>query len=227
MSTYTLQIKLLSDTTFGRGDGVAGGVDAEVQHDSLGLPSISGRSLKGLLVNAAADILYSLNQVEAGTWHAVAERLFGVSGQTQNPSDLLIIGNATFAPDLVEHLRHEKSLSREDILNSVTAIRRQTAIDAESGAPRDESLRSMRVVVREQTFYAPLQFTRDPSNDEKAFLAACVLSLRRMGTGRTRGRGHVSVCISDAPQDAEKFAAAQIQDLTSIWFVPFKHEVTA
>lgn len=227
MPTYTLQIEMLSDTTFGRGDGVAGGVDAEVQHDSLGLPSISGRSLKGLLVNAAADILYALNQIEDGRWRAAAERLFGVSGQTQETSDLLIIGNATFAPDLVEYLRHEKSISREDILNSVTAIRRQTAIDAESGAPCDESLRSMRVVMREQIFYAPLQFTREPTNDEKAFIAACVLSLRRMGTGRTRGRGHVSVCINNAPQEAEKFATAQIQDITESWFASFKQEVTA
>lgn len=227
MPTYTLQIKLLSDTTFGRGDGVAGGVDAEVQHDPLGLPTISGRSLKGVLVNAAADVLYALNQTEGGKWYKAAESLFGISGQTQKPSGLLILGNAAFAPDLAAYLRYENSLSREDVLESVTAIRRQTAIDAESGAPRDESLRSMRVVTREQIFYAPLQFTREPSEDEKAFLAACVLSLRRMGTGRTRGRGHVEVRLSDAPQDAENFAAAQIQDLTPNWFALFKKEVTA
>lgn len=34
MTTLELHLKLLSDATFGRGDGVAGLVDAEVEHDS-------------------------------------------------------------------------------------------------------------------------------------------------------------------------------------------------
>lgn len=227
MTIYTLQIQLLSDTTFGRGDGVVGEVDAEIQHDELGLPVISGRSLKGLLVNGAAEILSVLSRKQQERWNLVAERLFGISGQTQKPSDLLTIGNATFAPDLVEYLHYEDALSREEILNSVTAIRRQTALNVETGVPKDESLRSMRVVLREQSFYAPLQFSNDPSESEKAFFAACVYSLRRMGTGRTRGRGCVAVCITDAPQEADKYSMAKIQDLTAAWFAPFKQEVTA
>ena len=39
MNKYKLKIKLLSDTTFGRGDGVAGIADQEVEHDSYGLLS--------------------------------------------------------------------------------------------------------------------------------------------------------------------------------------------
>ena len=41
---YWLKIDLLSDTTLGRGDGVAGVVDAEVQHDAYGLPYLSGKT---------------------------------------------------------------------------------------------------------------------------------------------------------------------------------------
>lgn len=46
---YSIKIKLLSDTTFGRGDGVAGLVDQEVEHDQYGFPFLRGRTLKGLL----------------------------------------------------------------------------------------------------------------------------------------------------------------------------------
>jgi hypothetical protein len=34
MSLYQLRIQLLSDATFGRGDGVAGLIDQEVEHDA-------------------------------------------------------------------------------------------------------------------------------------------------------------------------------------------------
>lgn len=37
MTRYILQIKLESDAAFSRGDGVAGTVDSEVQHDQNGL----------------------------------------------------------------------------------------------------------------------------------------------------------------------------------------------
>ena len=36
MTRYILKIKLESEAAFGRGDGVAGLVDAEVQHDDYG-----------------------------------------------------------------------------------------------------------------------------------------------------------------------------------------------
>jgi len=55
MPIYTLELELLSDTTPGRGEGVAGLVDAEVQHDELGLPVISGRALKGCCERVRCD----------------------------------------------------------------------------------------------------------------------------------------------------------------------------
>ena len=61
MMKLALTIELLTDTTFGRGDGVAGLVDEEVEHDSqTGLPIIRGRTLKGLLVEECANLLYAL-----------------------------------------------------------------------------------------------------------------------------------------------------------------------
>src|SRR5690606_30147597 len=42
-------IELLSDTTFGRGEGTPGTVDVEIEHDTYGLPMLGGKSLRGLL----------------------------------------------------------------------------------------------------------------------------------------------------------------------------------
>ncbi|PVE30161.1 hypothetical protein DC030_15410, partial [Enterococcus faecalis] len=58
-----IRLKLLSDATFGRGDGVSGLVDEEVEHDArTGLPLVRGRTLKGLLVEGCADIFYALGE---------------------------------------------------------------------------------------------------------------------------------------------------------------------
>ena len=57
MTKYILKITLESDAVFGRGDGVAGAIDTEVQHDQNGFPFLNGRTIKGLLVQECADIL--------------------------------------------------------------------------------------------------------------------------------------------------------------------------
>lgn len=44
-----LHIELLSDATFGRGEGSAGEVDTEVEHDEFGIPFIGGKTVRGLL----------------------------------------------------------------------------------------------------------------------------------------------------------------------------------
>jgi hypothetical protein len=88
-------------------------------------------------------------------------------------------------------------LTSADLLESLTAIRRQTAIDEETGAPEEGSLRSMRVVLRDTPFNAKLSFDKDPDNTAKALLAACALALRRAGTGRNRGRGRLAARLYD------------------------------
>lgn len=67
MTAYKLQFDLRSAATFGRGDGVAGLVDEEVEHDGDGLPFLRGRTLKGLLAEECANILYALELQQRAT----------------------------------------------------------------------------------------------------------------------------------------------------------------
>jgi hypothetical protein len=70
----------------------------------------------------------------------------------------------------------------------------------------------MRVVLRGTTFVAPLGLAREPDADTLALLAACVLALRRGGTGRNRGRGRLQVELCDGgglPVTAIHFAHFQ------------------
>lgn len=197
MRNYTLRIRLLSDTTFGRGDGVAGTVDTEVQHDAYGLPYLSGRTLKGLLGAECADILHALaharpDQVER--WRTAAQHLFGASGTGLTGAARLRIGPAQLPDDLRAAIARDvdaKRVTRAEILDCLTALRRQTAMDPTSGAPQTETLRTMRVILRDTTFTAGLQFMQDPAEDDLALLAACAKAFRRAGTGRNRGRGRL------------------------------------
>jgi CRISPR/Cas system CSM-associated protein Csm3 (group 7 of RAMP superfamily) len=194
MSKYKLKIKLLSDTTFGRGDGVAGIVDQEVEHDPYGLPYLRGRTLKGLLSEECDNLIYTLSDNKE-YWQKVSSRLFGKSGSGLDIMAAVHIGNAQLPLDLqqaVAHAIQAKELTSQQVLSSLTSIRKQTAIDAKTGVADEGSLRSARVVLRESEFVSDLFFeSQIVEEDMLTLLAVGALSLRHLGSGRNRGRGSV------------------------------------
>ncbi|MCA6578684.1 MAG: RAMP superfamily protein [Pseudanabaena sp. M085S1SP2A07QC] len=201
MNNYKLKIKLLSDTTFGRGDGVAGIVDQEVEHDSYGLPYLRGRTLKGLLSEECDNLIHSLvdNQKH---WQELVCKLFGISGSGLDIMAAVHIGDARLPSDLQQAVAHEiqeNDLTSQQILSSLTTIRKQTAISAETGVAEAKSLRSARVVIRDLEFTSDLLFeTETVEEDMLTLLAIGTLSLRHLGSGRNRGRGHVQCTLHDA-----------------------------
>ncbi len=202
--TLQIHLQLKSDATFGRGDGVAGLVDEEVEHDAeTGLPFIRGRTLKGLLAEECANILFALNRQNCPEYlrlEQAAKFLFGQAGSTLEDDAMMHVG-AGMLPEVLRKAVgadvKSNRLAPADVLESLTAIRRQTAIDDTTGAPDEGSLRSMRVVLRDTPFIAELNFDRDPDETARALLAACVSSLRRVGTGRNRGRGRLRARLCD------------------------------
>lgn len=191
MTSFLLTFKLITDATFGRGDGVAGVVDNEVEHDEYGLPYLGGRALKGLLEEECANILFSLKKQGKGIlFFESASHLFGCPGSTHSDEAILHEGAAKLPEDLRKAIAHA-NIEREEVLKSLTAIRVQTAIDEELGAPKKGSLRNMRVVLRKTPFLAELSFLQEPSDMDMALLSACVKAFRRAGTGRNRGKGEL------------------------------------
>ncbi|VXD25825.1 conserved hypothetical protein [Planktothrix serta PCC 8927] len=214
MNIYELQvqIKLLSDTTFGRGDGVAGLVDQEVEHDSYGFPYLRGRTLKGLLSEECDNLLILLKDEVFRHWNDVRNKLFGVAGSVIEKTSIMHVSDACLPQKLREAVkiqiekepeRDKPALTPTDILHSLTTIRRQTAINPNNGTADRGSLRSARVVIRDRTntpsrFTASLFFDEEPTADMKALLAVGVLALRHIGSGRNRGRGHVQCSLWNA-----------------------------
>ncbi|MEM3485505.1 MAG: hypothetical protein QXI12_07765 [Candidatus Methanomethyliaceae archaeon] len=201
MSRYLLRFVLESDAAFGRGDGLAGIVDVEVQHDEYGCPFLGGRSLKGLLVNECAEILAAIPDGQKSRWQRAAQRIFGCPGSSLADNALMSVGDARLPQDLLAAIRQDiendnSTLKPEQILESITALRRQTAMD-ETGVPLEHTLRTVRIILRGTPFEASLDFSVDPSADDLALLAACIKAFRRAGTARNRGRGRLNAELVD------------------------------
>ncbi len=203
MITYTLCLHLISDTTFGRGDGIAGSLDREVEHDKHGLPYLRGRTLKGLLAEEVDNTVFSLYQISQNSKQqfdysavrAARHALFGRPGSGLTNSGALHISNAQL-PENIRSVVAQSNLNREQVLRSLTRVRRQTAIDR-SGIANSGSLRSMRVINRETPMEATVSIPTELSDWQFALLAAGVLALRRGGTGRNRGRGKLRADLLD------------------------------
>ena len=204
MKRLQLRLQLESDATFGRGEGLAGLVDEEIEYDGeTGLPFVRGRTLKGLLVEECANLLFTLQTASSSalsTLETSAGRLFGRPGSDLGSAALLHVGPALLPDELREAVRSgiaRAELQPAAVLEALTAIRRQTAIDEGRAAPETGSLRAMRVVLRQTVFRSWLDFADDPTEDDLALLAACALSVRRAGIGRNRGRGRLSLHLLD------------------------------
>jgi hypothetical protein len=220
MESYWICFTLESDATFGRGEGVAGLVDQEVDHDSLGLPYLKGRTLKGLLNEECANILFALEggRDNVERWLEPAQRLLGSPGSRTEDAAWLHIGPARLPADL----RHEvhkivrdpaAAIKPPDVLDSLTAIRHQTAVDEATGAPDRGTLRAMRVVLRQTPFEARLTFPCGSQPEDLELLAACTVALRRAGTGRNRGRGRLRATLhaDDNGQPGKDITKDQLQ----------------
>lgn len=237
MATYQLEITLKSETTFSRGDGQAGVVDIEVQHDAIGCPYWSGRAIKGILVNECAEILDALGGEKAPEqWLSAAETLFGRPGNAFKSGGWLSIGEAHLPDDLrelfawqlrqriarsrydgitAEEMRSvveiQRELFRKQLLDALTSMHSQTALE-EDGSAREHSLRTNRVLLRDLIFLSDLQTSKELTETEKGLLAACVMAMRTSGSSRNRGKGAISTRILNTDG----------KPITRDWFSAFK-----
>jgi CRISPR/Cas system CSM-associated protein Csm3 (group 7 of RAMP superfamily) len=194
MQKLLMKFTLKSDACFSRGDGTAGEVDIEVQHDQYGLPYLNGRALKGLLHEEAAELVDALQMADSTThdWNLTANRVFGEPGSGIETQGLVKFGDATLPADfrsqVIEKVKSNSGLDAHQVLKLLTSTRTQTAND-ETGAPKLETLRVMRIIPRKTPFEAELTLDDEIKDVDLAFLAACIQAFRRAGSNKTRGMG--------------------------------------
>lgn len=166
------------------GSGLAAGadVDALVVKDANGLPFVPGRTLKGLLREAAYELCSD---------RSLLNRIFGISGDEQpaNDGDCRIgesfFGNATLAEG--------KAIVASGLTPHLFQTFASTRIDEKSGIAKDNTLRRIETVV-------PCTLEGDIKNvpDEgMEVLRQAMQMVKRMGTGRNRGYGRCSITINE------------------------------
>lgn len=192
-------IELLSDTTFGRGEGTPGVVDVEIDHDAYGLPILGGKSLRGLLRDSWLSMQRQFPELlDAGC------RVLGPHGDVEETAivrfgDAVVEESArTYFAAAVERSLHPLPISA--ILSALTEIRWQTSEERETGAPARATLRSTRVALRGLKLAAPLLWLAEPSRADCQCLALATLATRHAGLGRNRGRGYVRLTLDGDPE---------------------------
>lgn len=215
--TVTLRFELLTPATFGRGGGLAGSVDQEVEHDQYGLPFLRGRALRGLLAEEIESLLDVLGERQQ-FWQETRNRLLGVSGAISE-NGILRVSDARLSEGLWRLLAWSVERRKDTrvgdprvhpttMLEALTSIRRQTAM-TERGAPEPASLRSLRVVLPGLLFESTLTFDEEPDKKDLALLAAATLAWRRVGVSRNRGRGNVKAVLDSPEQTRQYFEVFQ------------------
>jgi hypothetical protein len=144
-----VRLEILSYWHAGTGRGGGAGLDAVVERDGDGLPYLPGRTLKGLLRHAAACLV---GWGASGWSDEVIPTLFGspapsaaapvVGGRHGTFPGCLTVDSARLPDPERQVLRGQTSL-----IAGLFATLPATAIDADTGAARDESLRFIEACV--------------------------------------------------------------------------------
>ena len=199
MTSYILKIKLISPLTSAAGEGRVGVVDTDVAFDDLGLPIIPGRRLKGLWRDAYRDVVEAWQQ--CGQDPTSVEQIFGDSGQSPNDGDACIrianaeLKNTSSLKEWLGYLQRDKirKLHADDVVQHYATVRSQTAIERLTGSAKENTLRLTRTLKSGLVFWARVNFNEiTPDAELLNALALGAVSLKYMGTARTRGLGKVN-----------------------------------
>lgn len=206
----SLVLELLSDATFGRGEGTAGAVDIEIEHDALGCPVVPGKTLRGMLRDAWLSMAAHFSELGAAS-----DRILGPPGDLEERS-ILRIGDAVLDEQAHSWIRWaagraEHPLSPIDVLEGFTTIRHQTAEERKTGAPAETTLRATRVLLRCTRLVAALSFDETPTPEGLRCLALAALGVRHGGLARSRGRGHLRLELDG---DADRTRALARREAT-------------
>ncbi len=193
MSTLTYQIEFFS--YWHASSGLTGGTYADllVNRTREGLPYIPGRTLKGLLREAAETIqAFQPEMISA----AFVQQVFGQQptqeqleqeGHTKEAEAFFT--NATLSPHLTQAITEEQKPYLFDVVAS-------TAIEGQKGIAQHGTLRQLEVTVP-LTLYASIeQFPDEPGYE--AMMQRCMKWIKRMGLNRSRGLGRCQFSLTNS-----------------------------
>lgn len=187
MSTIKYEIEFFSNWHCGSGLAAGADVDALVIKDNNGLPYVPGRTLKGLLRDAATNLSIEKD---------IVSNIFGVSGDEEgHKTGSAFFGNATLPSAEYQYIVEQELAPHLYQTFASTRI-------AENGIAKDNTLRKIETVV-------PCKLEGEilnvPDGAEQTIEDAMCF-IKRMGTGRNRSYGRCKISISEIIKEEVKEA---------------------
>jgi CRISPR-associated protein Csx10 len=184
-------------------------VDRQVLRDRDGLPYVPGKTLTGILRDAAEWVASVRDRAEGGDeWKNARIALFGEQPETYEggrnvaaAEAAIGIDNATFSKGIQKYLAR-----RKDVLESLFVVRPGVKIDPATGRSSERFLFSTEEVRGGCSLFATLTLRRTRALSENAemlkkaetLLQDAVNAVRRIGGGRRRGGGRCRLKLCNA-----------------------------
>lgn len=204
-----IKIELLSDVCTASGETHNSFIDCDVAYDEYGIPYIPAKRLKGCIREAALEM-----QEFDPENKAEYDALFGKQGDCRaafSISNAYIEGYDEVVSDLNAYGKRDFA-SQQNVLDLYTYTRTQTAIDLETGAATENSLRTIRVIKKGICFEADCNVT---DGADVRMLENAVSLVKHIGVSRTRGLGLVNmqlICEEKAPVNHVLISSEQLTD---------------
>ena len=181
MKTKLLRIEFQSDWHIGTGAGIPGSVDRQVLRDPQGLPYVPGKTLTGILRDAAEFVA----DIRGGSVKDLPSKIFGSQPESESRAVSAKIGisSAEFPKEIRDYI-----LSN-DLTSSLFYVQPGIKINIETGCTEKDNLFSLEKVRRGCVLYAEVVFMEELSGDEMNLLNDAVKAVRRIGGKRRRGAG--------------------------------------
>lgn len=176
METMKYQVVFFSNWHCGSGQTSGSDLDALVIKDADRLPFIPGKTIKGLLREAAANLLYYQEKSEE-----VVDELFG----SIHCQGRLHFSNVTLSDALIQSLTMDQTISAAMLYQSFAA----TAI-GDDGIAKDHSLRRIETVVP-CTLYG--EIAGFETEEQERLMEQALGLVKRLGLGRNRGYGRCTL----------------------------------
>jgi hypothetical protein len=197
--TRHLVIELLDTWHVGTGRSRGQHLDAVVERDAQGLPFLPGRTLRGLLRDAA-ECLAAWGHVSEATLHALFGELSDVEGpgpSVRSRPGALRLSDARLSPELAAWLAAPGNASLRQALYLESF---QTAIDPKTGVPKPHTLRGIELTVP-LSLQAELEvvgLSEAQTQEALQLLAACLPLVRAVGAHTSRGHGRAQISFQEA-----------------------------
>ena len=185
-------------------------VDVDMLVDSMGIPYIPAKRFRGVLYESALEVIEMVESTEdrekcKSLNRNVLDELFNRGHEESDVvlevEDLYIKGYDSLKEELeLLHKAFPSVVTKKSIRNAYTTLRYETAIDETTGVVKDGSLRTIRVMDREDQVFEGHITIHNGNENYTRLLAVALQNTKNIGYKRNRGFGRIQ-CTMDGQED--------------------------